>query len=44
MGYIAVMTNLAVVIFTDPSDFFVLQSTKDKIIVFVIIEVFCVLG
>ena len=39
MGYIAVMSNLGVVIFTDPSDFFVLSSVQDKLIAFVIIEV-----
>jgi hypothetical protein len=39
MGYISVMTNLGVVIFTDPGKFFDLSSTQDKIIAFVIIEV-----
>ena len=39
MGYISVMTNLGVVVFTNPGDFFNLATTQEKIIAFVFVEV-----
>jgi hypothetical protein len=39
MGYMSVMTNLGVVVFTNPGDFFNLASTQEKIIAFVFVEV-----